>query len=155
MPILHNRPSSLSVCVCFFTFSLFFSGLLVVFPGGRKWATLFHLQSPASHRLLPWLHFALPPNFWSRCECQNFLVSVLVLDSLGALLNLVFICPFPCFFPLLCWPVSGVDAGGSKHQTEQLDCPWNSRNRCCHLRYHGRRLSCPFMAIIYHKLSGI
>lgn len=49
-------------------------------------------------------------------------------------------------FPLsLHWPVCGVDEGSCKHQTAQLDCPWNCRNRCGHLRYHGKTLDGPFL----------
>lgn len=65
--------------------------------------------------------------------------------NLADMLNLV-LCltaSFPVFLSMH-WPVHGVDEGGGKHQTAQLDCPWNCRHWGSHLCSHGKTLDGQF-----------
>lgn len=116
-------------------------GVLGVFCAGRKWTTLFRLQSSAAHRLLPWLHYALSPNLWNGCKCQCCIRPTAV--CFGRLVDIrtpVFDVSnaFPCLSLYIYWPVNSVDEGSCKRPTTQLDYWWNSRDRRGHLCYHGK-----------------
>lgn len=65
------------------------TGILGFFHAGRKRASLFLLQGPAGHRLLPGLRLTLPPYFWNGCKQQEALILIH--------LNLVLLCLNNCF----------------------------------------------------------